>query len=233
MKPLYLTLALLLCSCFTQAQIVSLPHGAKITVDTLTTELTVISPGVVEVTKYIGCRPGTSTPNLQLGDSALPDSLIRTEGGGKLKIDTGRFYAAVNAKDGNVSFWDYDGNLLLAEQHRSASLTPSGKKDRYDVRQDFQIGKSQADSIYCGTLPPAKRKNLKGSRVAFGDKAAGLPQRLHRQGLLHTLEHPRKWRTHRRHPRPSGQKARRRHLLLHPHHGNTILLSPPIDKSVQ
>ena len=101
MKPLYLTLALLICSCFTHAQIVSLPYGAKITVDTLTTELTVISPGVVEVTKYIGSRPGTSTPKLQLGDSTLPDSLARTEGGGKLKIDTGRFYAAVNAKDGN------------------------------------------------------------------------------------------------------------------------------------
>lgn len=178
MKPLYLTLALLFCSFLSQAQIVSLPHGAKITVDTLTTELTVISPGVVEVTKYIGRRPSTSTPNFQLGGETLPDSLPRTEGGGKLKIDTGRFYAAINAKDGNVSFWDYDGNLLLAEQHRTASLTPSGKKDSYDVRQDFQIGKSQADSIYCGTLPSAKRKNLKGTRVAFGDKAAGLPQRL-------------------------------------------------------
>ncbi|MDE5694244.1 MAG: DUF4968 domain-containing protein, partial [Duncaniella sp.] len=126
MKPVYLTLALLFCSFLSQAQIVSLPHGAKITVDTLTTELTVISPGVVEVTKYIGRRPSTSTPNFQLGGETLSDSLPRTEGGGKLKIDTGRFYAAVNAKDGNVSFWDYDGNLLLAEQHRSASLTPSG-----------------------------------------------------------------------------------------------------------
>ena len=199
MKPLYLTLALLICSCFTHAQIVSLPYGAKITVDTLTTELTVISPGVVEVTKYIGSRPGTSTPKLQLGDSTLPDSLARTEGGGKLKIDTGRFYAAVNAKDGNVSFWDYDGNLILAEQHRSASLTPSGKKDRYDVRQDFQIGKSQARlHLLRHTSPLQTQKSQKAPAcLRRPRRRPPAAYRLHRQRLLHTLEHPRKWRTHR------------------------------------
>ena len=166
------------CGCLAQAQLVSLPHGASITVDTLSTEITVISPTVVEVTKYIGSRPGLSTPNFQLEATELPDSLPRVEGGGKLKIDTGRFYAAVNAKDGNVSFWGHDGNLILAEQHRSASLVPTGKKGRYAARQDFQIGKSQADSIYCGMLPVEKRKNLKGMRVEFGDKAKGLPHPL-------------------------------------------------------
>ena len=39
------------------------------------------------------------------------------------------------------------------------------------ARQDFQIGKSQAESIYC----PAVRTNLKGKRVKFSDDDAPLP----------------------------------------------------------
>ena len=138
---LFFALGCLMCGCLAQAQLVSLPRGAEITVDSLTTEITVISPSVIEVTKYIGSRPHMSMPNFQLEATELADSLPRTEGGGKLTIDTGRFYAAVNGKDGNVSFWDHDGNLILAEQHRSASLTSTGKRGRYAVRQDFQIGK--------------------------------------------------------------------------------------------
>lgn len=175
---LFFALVCLMCGCLSQAQLVSLPHGASITVDTLSTEITVISPTVVEVVKYIGSRPGLSTPNFQLEAAELADSLPRTEGGGKLKIDTGKFYAAVNAKDGNVSFWDHEGNLILAEQHRSATLVPGGRKGRYTVCQDFQIGKSQADSIYCGMLPVDKRKNIKGMRVEFGDRSKGLPHPL-------------------------------------------------------
>lgn len=175
MRRFIFVLCIVMCGCFAQAQVVSLAHGARITVDTLTTEITVISPSVVEVTKYIGSRPRLSSPRLQHEETVLPDSLPRTESGGKLKIDTGRFYAAVNAKDGNVSFWDYDGNLILAEQHRSAQLLPLGKKGRFEAKQDFQIGKSQADSIYCPAMPMAKRKNLKGLRVKFGDKSKGLP----------------------------------------------------------
>lgn len=170
---LLFALGCFVCGCAAQAQLLSLPHGASITIDSLTTEITVISPSVVEVTKYVGERPKSSLFKSEI--ATLPDSLPRKEAAGKLKIDTGRFYAAVNAKDGNVSFWDYDGNLILAEQHRSALLTPTGKKGRYEVRQDFQVGLSKADSIYCATLPPAKRKNLKGERVEFGDKSKGLP----------------------------------------------------------
>lgn len=175
MRRSIFVLGCFLCGCFAHAQVESLAQGARITVDTLTTEITVISPSVVHVTKYVGALPVLSTPHFMPEKTAIADSLPRIEMGGKLKIDTGRFYAAVNAKDGNVSFWGHDGNLILAEQHRSASLMPSDKKDRYVAKQDFQIGKSLADSIYCPVMPAVKRKNLKGQRVEFGDKSKGLP----------------------------------------------------------
>lgn len=171
---LLFALGCFVCGCVAQAQLLSQPHGASITIDSVTTEITVITPSMVEVTKYVGERPQLS--GFRPETTSLPDSLPRKEGAGKLKIDTGRFYAAVNAKDGNVSFWDHDGNLILAEQHRSASFAPSGKTGRYKLSQDFQMGLAKVDSMYCCTLPAAERKNLRGRRVEFGAGHDGCPQ---------------------------------------------------------
>ena len=172
MRRYVLALGCVVCGLIAQAQqLTSLPQGAKIVIDSFTTDITVISPSVVRVTKYIGGEPELATPKFMPEKDALLDSLPRTEEGGKLKIDTGRFYAAVNAKDGNVSFWNHDGKLILAEQHGTGELVPTEDEGLYEARQDFQIGKSQAESIYC----PAVRTNLKGKRVKFSDDDAPLP----------------------------------------------------------
>lgn len=172
MRRYVLALCCVVCGWFAQAQqVTSLPQGARIVVDTMTTDITVISPSVVRVTKYLGSEPELAVPKFMPEKDALADSLPRTEEAGKLKINTGRYYAAVNAKDGNVSFWNHDGTLILAEQHKSASLAPTDEEGLYAAKQDFQIGKSKAESIYC----PAVRENLKGKRTKFGDDAAPLP----------------------------------------------------------
>ncbi|MCM1520848.1 MAG: DUF4968 domain-containing protein [Lachnoclostridium sp.] len=159
-RKILLSVCLLAGSLLSQAQLISLPRGAKITLDTITTEITVLTPRTVRVTKYTGATPELYIPNIFAGNRELPDSLRRVEEAGKLKIDTGNFYAAINAKDGNVSFWNHEGQLILAEQHRTGKIT-STDKNKYAVSQDFQIGKSQADSIYC----PGAGVNLKGART--------------------------------------------------------------------
>ncbi len=174
-----LYLGLSSCACMAHAQIVSLPHGARITIDSITTEVTVLSPTTVEVTKYIGERPQQDEPVLKIAAGELADSLPRVEGGGKIKIDGGNYYAALNLKDGNVSFWGHDGNLIMAEQHRTASMTRRNDVDQtgniYEVSQDFQIGLSDATSVTCPVSTVAPAVNLKGRRAEFGSETDGLP----------------------------------------------------------
>lgn len=149
------------------AEITPTANGAKITVDSLTTEVIVCSPSKVRVLKYYGERPETA--NCPTGRE-----LKRVAAKGKYKIDAGEYYVALNEKDGNVSFWDHEGVLIMAEQHRTASLTPlPGEKGRYIVKQDFQFGRAAVDSIIC---PAAKTPvNLKGSLTEFGKGSYALP----------------------------------------------------------
>lgn len=168
-RKIFLSVSLLAAGFLAQAQLVSMPRGAKITLDTITTEITVLSPEVVRVTKYTGEHPELRPSDYKFHKQELPDSLRRVEEAGKLKIDTGKFYAAINAKDGNVSFWNHEGQLILAEQHRTGKITLVDK-NKYAVSQDFQIGKSQADSIFCQDVPV----NLKGKRTKLRSENAPL-----------------------------------------------------------
>ena len=139
------------------AEVIPTPSGVKITLDSVTTEVMVISPDRVHVIKYIGEYDGTHSP------AANPE-LKRVAADGKYKIDTGEYYVAINEKDGNVSFWNHDGTLIMAEQHRTSSLTPEAGTDRYTVRQDFQIGRSGAQTV----TTPGADKNLIGTLAEFG-----------------------------------------------------------------
>lgn len=176
MKKILILLAALTAGITGRAEVVPTDNGAKITVDSLTTEVTVLSPTMVRVIKYIGSRPEMRETCVK--HPSLDYELKREAAGGKYKIDAGEYYVALNEKDGNVSFWGHDGNLIMAEQHRTASLVPVGGcadgVRRYVARQDFQIGRSGADSITC-PASPAPRLNLKGRRAEFGDAADGLP----------------------------------------------------------
>lgn len=149
------------------AEITPTDNGAKITVDSLTTEVIVCSPSQVRVLKYYGNRPETA-------NCPTNRELKRVAAKGKYKIDAGEYYVALNEKDGNVSFWDHEGVLIMAEQHRTASLTPlPGENGRYTVKQDFQFGRAAVDSILC---PAAKTPvNLKGSLTEFGKTSEALP----------------------------------------------------------
>lgn len=176
MKKILTLFAALAVGMTMRAEVVPTDNGAKITVDTLTTEVIVQSPSTVRVLKYIGQRPELHKSCVT--HPALDRELKREAGNGKYKIDAGEYYVALNEKDGNVSFWSHDGNLIMAEQHRSASLTPvageAGGERRYVARQDFQIGRSGADTITC-PVAPAPRLNLKGRRAEFGNASDGLP----------------------------------------------------------
>lgn len=157
MNKLSLLFTLMLLSCLqAAAEVTPTTSGAKITLDSVTTEVIVCSPTRVQVIKYVGTFEG-SRP------AAAQSELRRVTEKGKQKIDTGEYYVAINEKDGNVSFWDHDGNLIMAEQHRSSSFTPVGT-DRYTVRQDFQVGRSGAQSL----SSPGSDRNLIGTLAELG-----------------------------------------------------------------
>lgn len=138
-------------------EITPTPAGAKITLDSVTTEVTVCTPTQVRVIKYVGAYDGVPP-------CAAMSDLRRVAADGKYKIDTGEYYVAINEKDGNVSFWDHNGTLIMAEQHRTSSLTPVPGTDRYTVRQDFQIGRSGAQVM----TTPDDDKNLIGTLAELG-----------------------------------------------------------------
>ncbi|MDE6394799.1 MAG: DUF4968 domain-containing protein [Duncaniella sp.] len=151
-----LTLACL-CALPAMAEITPTPAGAKITLDSVTTEVMVCSPTQVRVIKYIGAYDGPAATG------AKPD-LKRIADHGKYKIDTGEYYVAINEKDGNVSFWDHNGTLIMAEQHRTSSLAPVTGTDSYSVRQDFQFGRADVQTI----ATPGVDKNLIGTLAELG-----------------------------------------------------------------
>ncbi len=166
-KLLALSLSALLWGV-AEAEIIPTPAGAKITIDTLTTEVVVCSPTTVRVLKYIGESP------IPASIDAKAKELKRVEAKGKQKIDTGDFYVALNEKDGNVSFWSHEGALIMAEQHRTGSIKQNGDGS-YAVSQDFQVGRSEADTIFCPMSKVAPAMNLKGRCVEFGNEAEGMP----------------------------------------------------------
>lgn len=155
-----------------QAEIIPTDNGAKITIDSLTTEVIVCSPSQVRVLKYIGERPELKSCASQC---AAKRELKRVPVKGKYKIDAGEYYVALNEKDGNVSFWDHEGTLIMAEQHRTASLAPvDGTPGRYTAKQDFQFGRAAVDTILCpaSATPTA---NIKGKLTEFGKAPEALP----------------------------------------------------------
>ncbi|MDE6371478.1 MAG: hypothetical protein K2K92_08330 [Duncaniella sp.] len=153
MRNLVLAVALLAVWVGARAEVVPTGHGAKITIDSVTTEVIVMNPQTVQVVKYInGQRPRVK--NEPKGDGALR----RDTGHNKYKIDTGDYYVALNEKDGNVSFWSHGDTLIMAEQHKTGRFAPISVKgddedgeQMYAVSQDFQIGKSGASTLsYAG-----------------------------------------------------------------------------------
>ena len=145
-------LTIAVCAGSAMAEVTPTTEGARITLDSVTTEVKVCSPTQVRVIKYIGNNDVTPS-------ESSTHKYKRVAADGKYKIDTGEYYVAINEKDGNVSFWNHDGTLIMAEQHRQYSLTPVPGTDRYTVRQDFQIGRSGAQSIFT----PGNEKNLIGT----------------------------------------------------------------------
>lgn len=177
MKKILSLIALLLAVApVCKSQVVPTPTGARLTLDSVTTEFIIYSPSLVRVIKYVGERPALA-PCKELkigkGDPRGAD-YNHAEGHNKYKVDTGRFYAAVNDKDANVSFWNHDDVLILAEQHKTGRLgAPVGKKALRQVSQDFQFGRAKVDSIWC----PSSREHtdLKDRVVNVCDRRAGLP----------------------------------------------------------
>lgn len=156
------------------AEIVPTSNGAKITLGDITTEFIVYSPDVVRVIKYVGERPALPACRVlkvKKGEPATRD-MERHEGNHKYKVDTGSFSAALNEKDGNVSFWTPDEALILAEQHKTASLVPD-TKGTYTASQDFQFGRASVEQIYCPAAKKNATTNIKGRKVDFGN---ALPQ---------------------------------------------------------
>lgn len=154
-----LSATLLALACMTaipaMAEITPTPAGAKITLDSVTTEVMVCTPAQVRVIKYVGNYDAPASA------AAKPD-LKRIADHGKYKIDTGEYYVAINEKDGNVSFWNHDGTLIMAEQHGTSSLTTAAKNRT--VRQDFQFGRSGAQAIHT----PGVDRNLIGTCAELG-----------------------------------------------------------------
>ncbi len=143
------------------SQVIPTASGAKITLDSVTTEVVVCSPDRVQVIKYVGSYEGTRP-------TSTVTELNRVAEKGKSKIDTGNYYVAINEKDGNVSFWGHDGNLIMAEQHRTSSLTPVDGSSRYSVRQDFQVGRSGAQRL----TTHGSDRNLIGTLAELGNTLA-------------------------------------------------------------
>lgn len=177
MKKILSLLALLLAIVpVCKSQGVPTPTGARLTLDSITTEVIIYSPSLVRVIKYVGERPALAPcKELKIGKGEpRGGEYVRAEGHNKYKVDTGRFYAAVNDKDANVSFWNHDDVLILAEQHKTGRLgAPAGKKSLREVSQDFQFGRAKVDSIWCPTS--RERSELKDRVVTVGDRRAGLP----------------------------------------------------------
>lgn len=171
-----LTLIFCLVALTAGAQVIPTPTGAKITLDSITTEVVVYSPDAVRVLKYKGERPDLSKLKIK-GVPKTPEAKTykTAEGHNKYKIDTGKFYAAINDKDGNVSFWTHDDQLILAEQHKSGRFETDPVSGKPSVFQDFQMGLAKVDSIFCARLKDADRVNLKGAFTEVGDKKGGLP----------------------------------------------------------
>lgn len=159
------------------AQVTTTPTGATITLDSITTEAIVYAPGAVRVIKYKGERPDVKPLKVK-GLPKKPEAAERPvqEGHNKIMIDTGKFFVALNTKDGNVSFWSHDDQLILAEQHKTGVIAVDSETGAPVVSQDFQMGRAKVDNLFCPALKAADRQNLMGRKVKVGDKKAGLPK---------------------------------------------------------
>lgn len=160
MRNLIVAVVMLAMWAGMRAEVVPTGHGAKITIDSVTTEVIVMNPQTVQVVKYVnGHRPRIK------GEPKGDGGLRRDTGHNKYKIDTGDYYVALNEKDGNVSFWSHSDTLIVAEQHKTGRFTSVSVKDddedsepMYAVSQDFQIGKSGAGTLsYAGRVGDRRR----------------------------------------------------------------------------
>lgn len=176
MKKILFMLVSLLAVTPVHSQVVPTPAGARLTLDSVTTEIIVYSPELVRVIKYVGDRPKlTGCHALKIGKGEpRGKEYARSEGHHKYKVNTGHFFAAVNDQDGNVSFWDYEERLILAEQHKTGRLgVPVHKKGLREVSQDFQFGRAAVDRVWCDAS--AEQSDLLDRVVRIGDRRAGLP----------------------------------------------------------
>lgn len=151
--------------------------GAKITLDSITTEIIIYSPKAVRVIKYVGDERPALKPLKLAGvpAEAKEQAIVAETGHNKVMVGTGAMKAALNEKDGNVSFWSRGDTLIMAEQHRTGVLKAANRKGLREVAQDFQMGRAKVENLYCPALKEGKRVNLKGKRVAIGNKKGGLP----------------------------------------------------------
>lgn len=175
MRKVLLAFVMLAVLAVARAEVVPTGHGAKITIDSVTTEVIVMNPQTVQVVKYVnGQRPRIK------GEPKGDGALRRDTGHNKYKIDTGNYYVALNEKDGNVSFWSHGDTLIMAEQHKTGRFAPISVKDddsegepMYAVSQDFQIGKSGASMLsYAGRGKDRQRgEGMRGGNR--GDRPRG------------------------------------------------------------
>lgn len=148
MKKLFVLIFAVAAALASRAEITPTDCGAKITLDSITTELIVYAPGAVRVIKYVGEHPELPKLKVKGLPSAPAKKAYRSEGGhNKLKIDTGDIYAALNEKDANVSFWNHGDTLIMAEQHKTGVIGAPDRKGRRAVAQDFQMGRAKVENL--------------------------------------------------------------------------------------
>lgn len=163
MRTFLTTILIYIASFAAMAEVHTEGNRAWTTIDSLTTELTVYSPSVVRVTKYIGERPELAmSENIWVNEPCIENTTV-DKGHGKVMLRTGLFRPALNEKDGNVSFWSEDDTLILAEQHKTTKIADG------NATLDFQVGKSKPAKFYS----PHSGADLKGSKTEAASFATG------------------------------------------------------------
>lgn len=103
------------------------------------------------------------TPSLMRVDAGKPPAFEISRDGASVKLSTRDISASVDAKTGQVGFFDAAGKPLLQEHARSFQPVKIEGKDYYSIRQRFD---SPADEAFYGTgMHQQGWMNLKGRDV--------------------------------------------------------------------
>ncbi len=103
------------------------------------------------------------TPSLMRAKTGAPPAVKVGEAGGQVTVSIQGISAKVDARTGQVSFFDADGKPLLAERARTFTPAKIEGKEYYAIRQRFE---SPDDEAFYGTgLHQQGWMNLKGRDV--------------------------------------------------------------------